>query len=232
MHFGGDTALLTDIFESLTTWVENIIHTFGLPGVALIALFENLFPPTPSEFLYPLAGKLVADGTLTAVGVITAGIIGSLAGSLIYYSVGYKLGEARIRGAIGRFGHIKLWRFSVMIVSLEDYDRAVVLFQRWGGPIVVVARIMPFVHSIVSVPAGVTRMSLFPFIVYTAIGSALWIAPLTLFGLWLGNNWEQVLYWMDVYEYGWYAVMVVGIIYLIVRRVQSGQARHKTHTAD
>ncbi len=91
---------------------------------------------------------------------------------------------------------------------------------------------MPFVHSIVSVPAGVTRMSLFPFIVYTAIGSALWIAPLTLFGLWLGNNWEQVLYWMDVYEYGWYAVMVVGIIYLIVRRVQSGQARHKTHTAD
>lgn len=224
-------ALITDIFESLTTWVENIIHTFGLPGVTLIALLENLFPPTPSEFLYPLAGKLVADGNLTAPGVIAAGIVGSLAGSLTYYAVGYWLGEVRVREAIDRFGEVHLWRFRFLIASVEDYDRAVALFQRWGGAIVLVARIMPFVHSIVSIPAGVTRMKLFPFIVYTAIGSALWIAPLTLFGLWLGNNWEQVLYWMDVYEYGWYVVMALGVAYLIYRRIQSG-AHHNTHIVE
>ena len=125
-RFGGDAALLTDIFESLTTWVENLIHTFGLPGVTLIALLENLFPPTPSEFLYPLAGKLVADGSLTALGVIAAGIVGSLAGSLTYYAIGYWLGEARARKAIGRFGHIQVWRFQLMIVSLDDYDLSLI----------------------------------------------------------------------------------------------------------
>lgn len=224
--------MLTDLFEALTGWVENIIHTLGLPGVGLIALLENLFPPTPSEFLYPLAGKLVADGSLSVVGVITAGVLGSLAGSLIYYSLGYWLGEARTREAIVRFGRFKILRFQVILVSTTDYDRAVALFHRWGGMIVLVARIMPFVHSIVSIPAGVTRMSLAAFVMYTAVGSAMWIAPLTLLGWWLGNNWEQVLYWMDVYEYGWYIVIGLVIVYLIVRRIQSGQEHRETHSAD
>ena len=119
-----------------------------------------------------------------------------------------------------------------MIMSVEDYDRAVGLFQRWGGAIVLIARIMPLVHGVVSIPAGVTRMRLFPFIVYTAIGSALWIAPLTYFGLWLGNNWERVLYWMDVYEYGWYVVMALGVVVLVFRRLQARQARHEKHGVD
>lgn len=207
------------------------MHTFGLPGVTVIALFENLFPPTPSEFLYPLAGKLVADGKFALIGVILAGILGSLAGSLFYYWLGYRLGDARARQAIVRFGHVKILRFRIEIVSEQDYDRAVGLFHRWGGLVVLVARIMPLVHSVVSIPAGVTRMALPAFVLYTVVGSALWIAPLTVLGLWLGNNWEQVLYWMDVYEYAWYAVIAAGIIYLIVRRVRARQNGGRVHSA-
>lgn len=207
------------------------MHSFGLPGVTLIALFENLFPPTPSEFLYPLAGKLVADGKFALVGVILAGILGSLVGSLFYYWLGYRLGEERVRQAIVRFGHFKILHFRIQVVSAQDYDRAVALFYRWGGMVVLVARIMPLVHSVVSIPAGVTRMALPAFVVYTVVGSALWIAPLTLLGLWLGNNWERVLYWMDVYEYAWYAVIASGIIILIVRRIRSKPNRDRVHSA-
>lgn len=206
------------------------MHSFGLPGVTLIALFENLFPPTPSEFLYPLAGKLVADGNFALVGVILAGILGSLIGSLFYYWLGYRLGEERARQVIVRFGHFKILRFRIQVVSAQDYDRALTLFHRWGGMVVLVARIMPLVHSVVSIPAGVTRMALPAFVVYTVVGSALWIAPLTLLGLWLGNNWERVLYWMDVYEYAWYAVIVSGIITLIVRRIRSKPNRDRVHS--
>jgi membrane protein DedA with SNARE-associated domain len=161
--------MLADFFETLAGGVEQIIQTFGLPGVTLIALLENLFPPTPSELLYPLAGKLAYDGELTPWGVIAAGVAGSLAGSLIYYSLGYWLGAERARAAIVRFGHIRIGRFAFTLIAVADYDQAVALFQRRGGSIVLIARLMPLVHSVVSIPAGVTRMRLLPFIVYTGV---------------------------------------------------------------
>lgn len=212
--------LLADFFEALSTWAEQAVEVLGLPGITLLALFENLFPPTPSEFLYPLAGKLAYDGAFTVWGVIVAGVIGSLAGSLAYYTLGYRLGEARARQLIVRFGQVKLAGFRIQITSAEDYDRALLLFRQRGGIIVLVARLMPLVHSVVSIPAGVARMSLRSFIAYTAVGSALWIAPLTILGWWLGSNWERILYWMDIYEYAWYALMGLAAAVFMVRRVR------------
>lgn len=213
--------MLADIFETLSAWAEQAVDVLGLPGVTLLALLENLFPPTPSEFLYPLAGKLAYDGAFAMWGVIAAGILGSLAGSLAYYTLGYRLGGERVRQVIVRFGHVRLGRFRIQIASAEDYDRAVQLFQQRGGMIVLVARLVPLVHSVVSIPAGVAHMRLGSFIVYTAIGSALWIAPLTILGWWLGSNWERVLYWMDIYEYAWYVLMGLAVLVIIVRRTRS-----------
>jgi membrane protein DedA with SNARE-associated domain len=221
--------LLADLVETLAAWMEEIVQTLGLPGVGLIAFVENLFPPTPSEFLYPLAGKLAYDGKLTPLGVIAAGIMGSLAGSLIYYGLGYRLGADRVRQGIVRFGQLRLWRLRVTIVSVEDYDRAVLLFQRRGGTIVLVARLVPLVHSVVSIPAGVTRMRLLPFVIYTVIGSALWIAPLTMLGMWLGSNWERILSWLDIYQNVWYGLMGLAVLGMIVRRVR---ARYRSSRTD
>lgn len=221
--------MLADLVETLAAWMEEIVQTLGLPGVGLIAFVENLFPPTPSEFLYPLAGKLAYDGKLTPLGVIAAGIMGSLAGSLIYYGLGYRLGADRVRQGIVRFGQLRLWRLRVTIVSVEDYDRAVLLFQRRGGTIVLVARLVPLVHSVVSIPAGVTRMRLLPFVIYTVIGSALWIAPLTMLGMWLGSNWERILSWLDIYQNVWYGLMGLAVLGMIVRRVR---ARYRSSRTD
>lgn len=214
---------MADIIDALANAMEQLVEVAGLPGIVLIALFENLFPPTPSEFLYPLAGKLVYDGAFTVWGVVLAGVIGSLAGSLFYYGLGRRLGTERTRQAIGRYGQVRLWRLTITFASLEDYDRAVGLFERWGGPLVLVARLVPLVHAVVSIPAGVVRMPLIPFILYTAVGSALWIAPLTLLGVWLGSQWEEILTWLNVYTNVWYGLMIAAIVTMIVRRVWSAR---------
>lgn len=217
--------MITNLIEGLANAMEHLVEVVGLPGITLIALFENLFPPTPSEFLYPLAGKLVYDGRLNVFGVVAAGVLGSLVGSLAYYSLGYRLGEARTRAAIERWGRIRVWRWTITFVTLEEYDRAVILFERWGGPLVLVARLIPLVHAVVSIPAGVVRMRLVPFVIYTALGSALWIAPLALFGMWLGSQWERLLYWLNVYTNVWYFLIGAWIVFMIVRRARRTRAR-------
>lgn len=219
--------MLAEFIDSVTKLVENIVIRFGAPGVTLIAFFENLFPPTPSELLYPLAGKMASDGKTSLVAVVLAGVIGSIAGSLIYYSLGYRLGEAGVRDMIERLGTIRVSRLKIPIVTTEDYDRGLRLFRRYGSIIVFVARLMPLVHGVVSIPAGVVRMNLLLFCIYTALGAALWITPLAVFGYWLGNNWRDVLGWLNIYENVFIATL--GLIVLLYFGRRLWHALEKRH---
>lgn len=212
--------MLSQLLDSITSLVEQIVSKFGSPGITLIAFAENLFPPTPSEILYPLAGKMAHDGKISLIAVIIAGTFGSLMGSLIYYSLGYRLGEARARDVITRLGTIHLRNMKITIISVDDYNRGLELFHSFGGFIVFIARLMPLIHGVVSIPAGVVRMNLLLFVFYTMIGSALWIAPLAGFGYWLGNNWRAVLDWVDFYENIILGLMILGVIYYIYRRIR------------
>jgi membrane protein DedA with SNARE-associated domain len=224
--------MLADLVETLTQALEGLVDVLGAPGVVLIAFAENMFPPTPSEFLYPLAGKLAADGKLTPIVVVIAGVTGSLMGALLYYTLGYKLGEERIRDAIDRYGALRVFGYTFAFVTVDDYDRSISLFRRYGGAIVCIARVMPLVHGVVSIPAGVVRMPLLPFIGYTILGAALWIAPLTAFGYWLGSNWERVLEWLDVYETLWYGIMAALLVAYIVYRVRRHRRNAHQDAAD
>ena len=211
--------MLADLLESITQFLEQLVLTSGAAGIVLIALLENLLPPTPSEFLYPLAGKLAYDGAISLLAVIVAGITGSLIGSLFYYFLGYRLGQERVRVLIAHYGTLRILGFNLRLTSVEEYDQALALFERRGNVIVFVARIMPVVHSVVSIPAGVVRMNLVLFVFYTILGAAAWIIPLTLLGYWLGENWQQVLDWLDTYQTVWYGMMAVALAaYIFYRR--------------
>ncbi len=218
--------MLSDLVNTVTQLVENIVQTFGAPGITLIALFENLFPPTPSEMLYPLAGKMAYDGKISLLAIIAAGTLGSLAGSLLYYGLGYCMSKEGARATIARFGTIRIWRLKLVLIAVEDFDRGLTLFERHGGIIVFVARLMPLVHGVVSIPAGVIHMNLFLFMAYTVLGAALWIGPLALLGYWLGNNWQDVLAWLDLYQNLLIVLLVSGVVYYVVRR---GRARQTTN---
>jgi membrane protein DedA with SNARE-associated domain len=209
---------LSNLLESITSLVERIISTFGAPGISFIALLENLFPPTPSEVLYPLAGKMAYAGKVSVPAIILAGTLGSLIGSLIYYTLGHRLGENGAREVITRYGTLKILRFRIQLVSVKDLERGLELFERYGSAIVLVARLMPFVHGVVSIPAGVIRMNIVLFMLFTAVGAALWIAPLTIFGYWLGDNWQDVLAWVDTYQNTILVLLAVILAAYIIRR--------------
>lgn len=209
--------MLAELVQQLTGWVLSLISEGGVLGIFLVALMENLFPPTPSEFLYPLAGKLAYDGVLTVAEVVAAGVLGTLAGATLLYYVGYRLGSANARAFIERYGTLRIGRLRWPIFTGEMYDHALGQFERYGAWVVVFGRVLPLVHGIVSIPAGVVRMNLIRFYVYTALGSAAWIGTLVVLGYLLGTQWARILVWLDVYQNVIGVLMVVAIAAFFLR---------------
>lgn len=210
--------MLANLIDKLSTYIEQLILMFGTPGIAIIAFMENIFPPTPSEFLYPLAGKLAYDGQATLIGVILAGAIGSLVGAITFYYIGYYLGAKRVRNFIERYGTFLLWRWHIRLFTVEAYDNAMLAFKKQGAIIIIIGRTMPLVHGVISIPAGVSRMNVFKFLIYSFIGVLLWIVPTVLLGYFLGSQWDLLLRVLEVYEIVWYILIALVIgVYLVVR---------------
>lgn len=209
--------MLAEFVRQLTEWVMSLISDGGVLGIFLTALLENLFPPTPSELLYPLAGKLAYDGQFHVIEVIVAGVLGTLAGSTILYYVGYRLGNADARAFLERHGTLRLGRFRWVVFSGAMYDHALGQFERYGGAVVMFGRMLPLVHGIVSVPAGVVRMNLLRFYCYTALGSAAWISVLVVLGYLLGTQWTRILRWLELYQNAVLVLMAVAVAAFFLR---------------
>jgi len=191
--------------EFMRPLIEQIISALGYPGVFLIMLLENLFPPIPSEFVMPFAGFLAGRGGMDFWAVVAAGTGGSVVGAIVLYYVGLLAGEPLLRTFIRRWGRI--W-----MMSEADLDRALAFFERRGYVVVFIARVIPLIRSLISIPAGMARMPLLPFIVLTTIGSAIWSTILAYAGLFLGANWEEVLVYVKQYE----RVMLVVMALILV----------------
>ncbi len=157
-------------YEGFIGWVLSLIDTMGEVGVGLAVLIENFFPPIPSEAILPAAGFLSYAGRMNFWVALIAATLGSLIGAWVWYGLGAALGRNRTR-----------WIFEKMpLVDAEDFDKAETFFGRWGGTAVLLGRCVPIVRSFISVPAGVERMSLVMFTLYTALGSLVWNA------IWIG----------------------------------------------
>jgi membrane protein DedA with SNARE-associated domain len=205
-------ALVGDFLQWLATFATDVIEMFGYPGVALLIFMENIFPPIPSEAILPLAGFLAGQGRMWLPAVIIAGTLGAVAGALVLYSVGAWFGDRRIRWLVVRYGK---W----LALTEADLDTANGWFDRHGGKAVLLCRLVPIVRSIISIPAGLRRMSLPVFILYTAIGSGLWNSVLVVAGWWLGENWEQVGGYVDYLEYPVIIAAVLAVAWYIWKRV-------------
>jgi membrane protein DedA with SNARE-associated domain len=174
-----------DIIGQLVGWVQAVIAALGYLGVAALIALESLFPPIPSEVILPLTGSLSASGRFNVFLAIAAATVGSLVGALLLYGLGIWAGEDRIGRWLDRHGK---W----LLLSRRDLDRSSEWFQRHGNMAVLFARLIPGVRSFISVPAGISEIPLWHFIIFTAIGSALWNSVLIGAGFFLGSNWQQV----------------------------------------
>lgn len=207
------------LLSDLTNWAKDFVESAGYIGVFLMIVLENVFPPIPSEAILPLAGFLAGEGRFWLPAVILAATLGAVVGALILYYVAYAFGDQRVRWLINRYGK---W----FAVSEDELDKANGWFDRHGGAAVFICRLVPIVRSLVSLPAGLRRMNLTTFIIYTALGSGLWNSILIIAGWWLGDNWEEVSTVVDYLEYPIYLAILGAVAWFIWKKKLSPEARN------
>jgi membrane protein DedA with SNARE-associated domain len=191
-------------------WITSVIARFGYLGVGTLTFLENLFPPIPSELVIPLAGFVAAGGGLRLGLVIAVASLGSLAGALVWYAVGRWIGEHRLRRWVARHGK---W----LTLSAQDVDRAQLWFKRHGAAAVFFGRLMPGLRTFVSLPAGFSSMPLAPFVLYSALGTAMWTAALAYAGVVLQANFTLV---GDYINIATNALLAVGGVALLRRYIR------------
>lgn len=215
---------LVDLLNAINAWAQGIISTLGYPGLALVMFLENVFPPIPSEIVLPLAGWLTLgdDARFTLVGVTIIGAIGSVAGAFFFYGLGRWFDERRVRYLLQRFGK---W----FMLSEADFDTALTWFDRYDEYVIFFGRMVPIVRSLISVPAGLARMNLVRFTLFTAVGTALWSFVLAFAGRLLGESWPIVSEVIDKYED---VVLVLGVLVVLGFFGYRFWQRRRTATSD
>ena len=203
---------MAGILSQVQVWIETIIMTIGYGGIALVMFAENLFPPIPSELVMPFGGFIVAQGDMHIAGVLAAGTAGAVLGALALYYLGMWADEVIVRRFIRRYG-----RF--FLISEKDMDRTMEFFERHGQKMVFFGRLIPLVRSLISVPAGMNRMPLGRFLLWTTLGSLIWNTILTSAGVALGAKWEDVLHIMERYEKVALGLIALGVAAFLVTRV-------------
>lgn len=196
---------MTHLLEQIGGWIEELIAAIGYPGIVLVMAIENVFPPIPSEAVLPFAGALAAKGELSFWGAVAAGTAGSVLGAVVLYAVGYVAHEAGVRRLVAAYGRY-------LFITEHDLDRAAGWFTRYGEAVIFFGRLIPIVRSIVSIPAGYTRMNPVRFLLYTTLGTALWSLLLTYAGWVLGENWETIRSYTQPYENAALVVIVLAAV--------------------
>jgi membrane protein DedA with SNARE-associated domain len=203
---GGITGFLLDVVERL-----------GAVGVGFAILLETVIPPIPSEAVLGLAGVLINDGRLSIVPVVLFATLGSILGAVFFYYVGRALGPRRSHAFLDR----------LPLVETADVDKTFAWFERHGRSAVFFGRMVPIVRSFISVPAGVVRMPLAQFLLFSAAGSLIWNTVLVTLG-WLARDFiEANLHYLD---YVVVAVAVLAVAYLVYKRVKDVRHHRRRQT--
>jgi membrane protein DedA with SNARE-associated domain len=212
-------SFLSEAFAAFVTWIVNVVGAFGYPGIIFMMFLESSFVPFPSEVVMPPAGYLVHQGEMNLFAVIACGVIGSLLGAYLNYYIAVKWG----RKFFERFG-------KYFFVSSETLDKAENFFMRHGHISTFTARLLPVIRQYVSLPAGLARMNLVKFTMYTGLGSGIWVTILTLLGYWVGGAGEAMkreLHKITIALIIFCVAIVVFYVLYCVRRARANQNEGK-----
>ena len=207
--------------SAILVGVQQFLETWGYLAVFLLTVLESACVPIPSEVTLGLGGALAsgaviggAQGHLELGLVIVVGIVGSVSGSLLAYVVGRTGG----RTLVDRYG-------KYVLLSHSDLDKAETWFSRRGEWIVLYGRVLPFIRTFISLPAGMARMNVAKFTVLTTIGVSLWVTLLTVVGYALGGSWNKMIKAFGLAGYVVATMVVVAIVVFMVRRYRSPRLR-------
>ncbi len=190
-----------NLTEIMLNFSLKILYKTGYLGILILMAAESALIPIPSEIVMPLAGILAKTSSMNLYLIITFGTIGNLIGSIILYQIGKYIRDPFIKFAV------KYLRLNIKYVNLSDN-----LFTTYGPSIIFLGRIMPAIRSVISLPAGFSKMNLLKFGLFTTLGSIPWNAALALIGYYLGTNKYVIL----EFDYVISAItLIIGIYYLI-----------------
>lgn len=204
------------MIAQLTTWITAVLESTGHIGIVFLIALENIFPPLPSEIILPLTGYLVSQNAISFIGALIASTAGSVLGGLLLYYLSRKLGEKRVYAFADSYGKF-------IGLSRQDIEKSIKWFQKHGGKLVFFGRIIPTIRSVVSIPAGLAKMDIKKFILYTAAGSALWNAILIGIGWSLGERWQEVQRYTKVLEYIVWGLIIFGVGWIIWRKLKKSK---------
>lgn len=190
----------------LVTFATNLIADLGLVGVALMTLMTGVVGVPGTEPTMLFAGFDVFSHKLSLPGIVVAGTIGDLAGASIAYAIGY-YGSRELLEHQGAKLH----------VSASGLDRAHRWFERWGTPVMLVSRLLPFIRAVFPYAAGVAKMPLHRFLPLVAIGSLIWITALGALGDAVGSQWQSWRHHLEYVDYVGVAVLVAALAYVVLR---------------
>lgn len=200
----------------MNNFVMNMMNKYGYFGIFFLITIENLFPPIPSEVILTLGGFMTSQETCTMnlLGVIIFSTLGSVVGAIILYYIGYVLNKDRLVKLVNS----KLGK--VLRLKQEDIDKSERSFDKNGNLTVLYCRFIPIVRSLISIPAGMNKMRLSIFIIYTTIGSLIWNAVLVTLGNLVGENYMVVANTFSKYSKILLIIFILFIIFKIIKKVR------------
>ena len=191
-------------------WIIRLVNDTGYWGVGLLMFLETVFPPVPSEVIMTVAGVSAARGNMTFAGVVASGTAGAMIGNYLWFLLAIKFGKERLQRFLEKHGR---W----LTLHWTDVERGQTLFSKHGSIIVLIARMLPTFRSLISIPAGIFKMSHRRFLVFSAIGTVGWSAALAGAGYVLGSQFNDVEKILGPLSTVIVVLIVVGYVWRLIR---------------
>ncbi|EDN8745259.1 DedA family protein [Listeria monocytogenes] len=189
----------------METWITSIMADFGYIGIFVLIMVENLFPPIPSEIILTFGGFMTTVTSLNVVMVIIVATLGSVVGAILLYKVASYFGKERLTKIVLKYGRI-------LRLKESDIERAESFFLKYGSWAVFLCRMIPLIRSLISIPAGMTKMKMSRFLILTTEGSLLWNTVLIGLGAVLGESWNEIVVFMDSFSTIIYSVIAILVV--------------------
>lgn len=203
----------------MENWIISFMEQYGYIGIFLIMALETLFPPIPSEIVLPFSGFMTTISELSLFGVLIASTAGAVVGGIGFYGLGLLFDVARLEKLLDRWGHI-------IKIKKEDLHKADAWFDRYGIWTVFFCRMIPIVRSLISIPAGMSKMDFKLFIIFTTAGTLIWNTILAGLGAGLGEAWPIISTYVDLYSKFIYLVILILVILGIIWYIRTRRKNH------
>jgi membrane protein DedA with SNARE-associated domain len=195
-------------------WIMPLIERFGYFGTFFLIFIENIFPPIPSEVILTFGGFTTTTTNLTIAGMVIASTAGSMAGAGLLYWIGSYFSIERLESIVIRWG-------KYLSLKVDDLHRADRWFAKQGPKAVFICRMVPLLRSLISIPAGMSRMKLNQFLMLTLTGTLIWNFILISLGAMVGNSWELIVHYLSYYSRFTYLVLglvAVGVLIYLIKK--------------